>query len=220
MFLQNGSSELDSHHISPKNRLSSDHAPLSIEIPIIEEVFLASKFTIPPKSDQEKAFINEVILNFKTLNTNDMDDIIKLNHVVKQIGHIIDHTWKDNTKKSRFSKYSKQWWLDKCSQALNNYRNSRSLENWKNFKRAVKNAKRSYFDDKIQEITSKRKGPWELTSWINRRRLPATEAIKHNDQLCLSPESLWDTLHSIFNTAQNRQTNIEILNDIIYKPTA
>jgi len=91
MFLQNGSSELDSHHISPENQLFSDHAPLSVEIPIIEEVFPALKFTIPPKSNQEKAFINEVISNFKTLNTNDMDDVIKLDHVVKQIEHIIDH---------------------------------------------------------------------------------------------------------------------------------
>ena len=92
MFLWNGLSELDSHYISPENRLSLDHAPLSVEIPIIKEVFLALKFTIPPKSDQEKAFINKVISNFKTLNTNDMNNIVKLNHVVKQIGHIIDHT--------------------------------------------------------------------------------------------------------------------------------
>jgi len=91
MFLQNGSPELDSHHISPENQLSSDHAPLSVEIPIIEEVFPSSKFTIPPKSNQEKAFIDEVISNFKTLNTIDMDDVIKLDHVVKRIGHIIDH---------------------------------------------------------------------------------------------------------------------------------
>ena len=108
MFLQNGSPELDSHHISPENWLSSDYTPLSIEIPIIEEVFLAWKFTISPKSDQEKAFVNKVISNFKTLNTNDMDDIVKLDHGVKQIGHIIDHVWKDNTKKSRISKHSKQ----------------------------------------------------------------------------------------------------------------
>ena len=97
-----------------------------------------------------------------------MDDDVKLDHVIKQIGHIIDHAWKDNAKKSRISKHSKQWWLDKYSQALNNYRNSKFLENWKNFKRVIKNAKRSYFDDKIQEISNKRKGPWELTSWINR----------------------------------------------------
>jgi len=45
---------------------------------------------IPPKSDHEKAFINEVILNFKSLNTNNMDDDVKLDHVVKGIGYFID----------------------------------------------------------------------------------------------------------------------------------
>ena len=145
---------------------------------------------ILPKSDQEKAFIDEVISNFKTLSTNNIDDSNKLNNVVHRLGLIINQAWKNNAKKSRLSKHSKQWWSDKCGRALQNYRTSRSLENWKNFKRVVKNIKRLYFDEKIQEITNKRKGPWELTNWINRRKLPATETIKHNGQLCLSPESL------------------------------
>jgi len=90
MFLQNGSPELNSHLISPEICLSLDYAPLFVEIPIIEEIFLLSEFTIPPNSDHEKAFIDEVILNFKTLNTNDMDKVDKLDHVVQRIGHIID----------------------------------------------------------------------------------------------------------------------------------
>jgi len=84
-----------------------DHVPLSVEIPIIKEFFPTSKFMIPPKSDHEKAFIDKVISNFKSLNTNNMDDIIKLDCVVKGIGHIIDQAWKDNAKKSRISKHSK-----------------------------------------------------------------------------------------------------------------
>jgi len=92
-----------------------DHAPLTIEIPIIEEVTQSLKFTILPKSDQEKTFIKEVILNFKSLNTNNIDNVVKLDFVIKQIGCIIDHTWKNNAKKSRISKHSKQWWLDECS---------------------------------------------------------------------------------------------------------
>ena len=36
----------------------------------------------------------------------------------------------------------------------------------------------------------------------------------------MSPESLWDILHSTFNTAQNHQINIEILNEINHKPAA
>ena len=51
MFLHCGAYELDHHSIHPGNHLSSDHAPLSIEIPIIEEVIQSSKLTIHPKSD-------------------------------------------------------------------------------------------------------------------------------------------------------------------------
>jgi len=90
MFLRSDSSELDSHHIHPESQLLSDHAPLSVEIPIIEEVVQSSKFMILPKSDQEKVFINEVISNFKTLSTNNINDSDKLDNVVHRLGLIIN----------------------------------------------------------------------------------------------------------------------------------
>ena len=37
MFLWHGSDELDNHFILPEWHLSSDHAPLIIDIPILEE---------------------------------------------------------------------------------------------------------------------------------------------------------------------------------------
>jgi len=43
MFLQCDSVELDNHAILPDSRLSSDHAPLSIEIPIGDEIIHSSK---------------------------------------------------------------------------------------------------------------------------------------------------------------------------------
>jgi len=80
--------------------------------------------------------------------------------------------------------------MEECSHSLNNYRMTRSLDNWKSFKKVVKNIKRSFFDAKIQEVANKSCGPWELMNWISRHKLPTTKAIKHNDCPYLSPESL------------------------------
>jgi len=132
---------LDNHFILPDSCLSSDHAPLSIDIPIFEEIINTSKLTITLKSEQETKFIKDIILNFKTLDTSNIEDIVKLEQVVNQLGSIINHSWSKNAKKSKISKHSKQWWSDSCSQALNTYRTSRSHENWKSFKTTVKDAK-------------------------------------------------------------------------------
>ena len=51
MFLRYRSAELNNHTILSRLRLSSNHAPLLINIPIFEEVVHSLKFTIPPKSD-------------------------------------------------------------------------------------------------------------------------------------------------------------------------
>jgi len=94
------------------------------------------------------------------LDTLNIKDIIKLEQVVNQLGSIIHQSWSKNTKKSKISKHSKQWWSDSCSQALNTCRTSRSCENWKLFKMTVKDTKQIFFDDKIQEIANKSQGPW------------------------------------------------------------
>ena len=219
MFLQYGSSELDHHSILSESRLSSDHAPLSVDIPIVKEIIQTSKLILAPKSDQESNFIKDIILNFKSLDTTNIEDIGQLEWVVNQLGMIIDQAWGKNAKKLKISKHSKQWWSDECKWSLNNYRSSRSLENWKKFKKTVKNVKRSFFDDKIQEIANKSRGPWELMNWIKRRKLPAIEAINHDQHPCLTLDSLWNALRSSFNTALNCQVDLNILNEVERKPS-
>ena len=51
MFLRYGSAELDNYSILPDSRLSSDHVPLLIDIPIFNEIIYTSKLTIYPKSE-------------------------------------------------------------------------------------------------------------------------------------------------------------------------
>jgi len=78
MFLRHGSAELDNHTILTESRLSSNHAPLSINIPIFEEIIQSLKFTISPKSNQELAFIKDIISNLKSLDTSNIDNSEKL----------------------------------------------------------------------------------------------------------------------------------------------
>ena len=109
--------------------------------------------------------------------------------------------------------------MEECSRFLNNYRMTRSIENWKKFKKIIKNTKRSFFNMKIQEVVNKSHGSWELINWINKCKLPVIKAIKYNGQLYFAPDSLWRALHATFNTALHCQVNVDVLNKIGSKMT-
>ena len=83
MLLQSGSNELNNHSIHPGWRLSSDHAPITVSIPITEENIVTSKFFIVkiakrkrtsskmycPSSRASKSLIYQTLINSKMLPT-------------------------------------------------------------------------------------------------------------------------------------------------------
>jgi len=220
MFLRYGSNNINQHSIHPDWYLASDHAPLFITISIIDEAVNTSKLSIQQNSKQEIAFVEEVISIFKNLDTSNITNKECLENMVNNLDSLVNRTWNKNAKQTRITKHSKQWWTEECSRSLNDYRTSRSLDNWKKFKKVIKNTKRSFFNMKIQEVANKSHGPWELMNWINKRKLPAVEAIKYEGQPCLTPESLWRALYTTFNTTLHRQVNTDVLNEIGSKTTA
>ena len=218
MFLRCGSLELDQHHILPDHHLSSDHALLTINIPIEDKFVQSTKLSIIPGSDKEKEFVKNVISDMSTLDTSNINNVDNLIDVVNRLGSIIELTWLKNSKRTKISKHSKQWWSQSCRSAISKYRESRSQDDWKSFKATVKDSKRTFFDNKICEIANSKRGFWELINWVKKRRLPATEAIKFNGSPCLSLESLWNALHKTFNNALYHQIDTSILNEIKNKP--
>ena len=85
IFLWYGSSELNWHSIHLDSCLSSDHASLTITIPIADEIVSTFKLSIPQNSKQETAFVEEVILNFKNL---DMSNIINKDNLENTVKHL------------------------------------------------------------------------------------------------------------------------------------
>ena len=51
-------------------------------------------------------------------------------------------------------------------------------------------------------------------NWVNKHKLPAVKAIKHNGHLCLKIKDLWQALYLLFNIAQNYQIDISVLDKI------
>ena len=121
--------------------MSLGHAPLIINIPIVDEFINTSKSSIALNSEQEMAFVKDLITVFKNVETSNITNKDNLEDIVNRIGTSINQAWTKNAKWSRISRYSKQWWTEECSKSLDNYRMTRSCENWKKFKKVVKNTK-------------------------------------------------------------------------------
>ena len=116
MFLRSRSNELNNHLIHPNWHLTSDHAPLTVTIPIAEEHVQSSKFLIPKNSEEEAAFVKEATLIIKSLDTSNLTSYVRLEDIVNLFASRIDHAWNENAKKINIMKHSKKWWNEKCSQ--------------------------------------------------------------------------------------------------------
>ena len=216
MFLRSRLTELNNHLIYPDQRLTSDHASLTVSIPIVEENVITFKQSIIKNSEEEANFVKEVSSIIKNLNVFNLTDTDKLEDVNIFTSNI-EHAWERNSKCINIMKHSKSQQNEEYSQSLGKYRMSRNLDNQRSFKRTVKITKKSFFDLKIQEITNKNQGPWKLMNWVNKCKLLAVKAIKYENQPYLTINSLQHALHSTFNSTLNCQANIDILNKIVDK---
>jgi len=82
-----------------------------------------------------------------------------LENIVQEYVRLLELIWYKHVGVIKITRQTKDWWNDKCQMKLRRYRSSKSIEDWKSFRRTVKITKRSFFNNKIQEIASKNKRP-------------------------------------------------------------
>ena len=107
MFLQSSSTELNNHSIHLDWQLSSDHAPLTVTIPIAEENIVILKFSIAKNSKEEESFIKDISYAIKNINVNDLFDINKLKLVTNTLASKIKNIWRVNSKRVNITRWSK-----------------------------------------------------------------------------------------------------------------
>ena len=214
LFLNPTNPGFNNHSILPDKRHPSDHAPLSVEIQIgILDISIVKR-SIKQGSEEESDFISHLISNIATLNSNSLvshNDIESFSHKIEEI---INTAWFSFSKEQHITKHSKEWWNQECSDSLSKYRTSGLFDDWKSFKQCVKKSKSVFFEEKIHEIATTNKRPWDLMNWVKQRNLPAVEAIKFDNTPCTTPELLWTALHQTYNAASNHPVNLSILHKL------
>ena len=91
MFLNCDLSELNNYFIHIEWHLSSDYAPLTIIIPISDEVINLCKRAISKDSVEEELFIKVVINSIKNLNISNLLDISSLDNTINNLAKGIDN---------------------------------------------------------------------------------------------------------------------------------
>jgi len=93
MFIQCNSPALNNHSIHPGWCLSSDHAPLTITIPISEKIINTHKSNIKKGSNEETQFLEDATNIIKNLNISNLMDIHILGNVVNELAIKVEEAW-------------------------------------------------------------------------------------------------------------------------------
>jgi hypothetical protein len=178
------------YEIHTEDRGHSDHAFLSVVLPGPDSMVPATRWASCKDSDEEVAYKAAILARLQPLLDWRGNSPAEIEGVVSAISEIFARAWSDHAKESQLSSHSKEWWTDSCSDALAEFRTTRSDDDWLAYRRAMRTAKRDFFEERIHEVASENWRPWDLTSWIHERNLPSYKAISYRGVPCMDLESL------------------------------
>jgi len=115
-------------------------------------------------SDEENDFLSSITMGLCALNFSRLDSVDDLDLLSTTVSRVISNAWDANARNITVTTRSKEWWNDECRDALATYRRTGAREDWRLFCFTTRFAKRSFFDNRIAEIASTNKRPWDLMS--------------------------------------------------------
>ncbi|CAA7271388.1 unnamed protein product [Cyclocybe aegerita] len=196
----------------------SDHVPICTDLDIGPKPPGSGRRVIKPGSEAEKSFISDILRDLAAIPVAAPATKEGVEALADAIATAFSDAWFAHSTESKPTKRSKSWWTDECSETFRVYQLSRSLADYNRFKKACKDAKRDFFDERIAEIATSRKRPWDLMEWVKQRKLPPCEAIRNGDQPCHDMDDLWDTLHGTYNSASGREYDASVLDELPDEP--
>jgi len=117
-------------------------------------------------SDEKAAFLLSVSEGLSQLDFSALDSVNGLDMLSEAISGLFANCWATYAKKNTITTRSKEWWNNKCRTALETYRQTGERSDWSSFCSTTRQAKRQFFDNRIAEIASSNKRPWDLMSWV------------------------------------------------------
>jgi hypothetical protein len=189
-----------------------NHFLLPLDVPL--KVFWPEgKMSIKANSKEEADFLGKVIISLGQISIPDVMSVDQTQAVAQVISKVFDSAWTHHAKAKQACACSKSWWDADCDRAKASAITSDLPANWTAFKKATHKAKCKHFDECIYEIVHTNLQPWDLMDWVGPCKTPPVKAILYQGVPCTSPDQLWNTLHSTFNSALDRPIDLSVLGD-------
>ncbi len=198
-------------------RSSSDHVPIGISVDLDLDAPEIIRFSIKRGSEEDYSFTGAIIAKVAAIDALPASPG-EVDAMAQAVADAFDDAWQQFARPARIVPESKPWWSEACQTAFDNYSVSREKEDWSAFRRAVREAKRNFFAERIQEVAVTNMRPWDLMEWVKQRKNPPCEAIQRDGEPCHDLEQLWDALHSSYNAASGRQCDVSMLDDLPDEP--
>ncbi|CAA7268136.1 unnamed protein product [Cyclocybe aegerita] len=195
----------------------SDHVPICTDLDISPKPPGSGQWTIKPRSEAEKSFILDILQDLAAIPVAAPATKEGVEALADAIATVFSDTWLIHSTKSKPTKRSKSWWMDELylsSLEVLTMLLSHLLADYNKFKKACKDAKRDFFNERITEITTSCKRLWDLMEWVKQRKLPPCEAIYNGNQPCHDKDDLWDTLHGTYNLASGHKYDASVLDEL------